>query len=429
MTQIQLRNGKQLPLPPWMVFHHLPEYGIAASSSSGSPNVVSSSSALTLNGGDDDDAAARKTKEADGSKSTRNSSRRSRKRAHRGENISPAPNNKANNKNSHHTSRVSASDRKIEKEAAMDSLDPPTSQEIDGHIRYLSEVAIRIVAKDVDDCVRYCLRYSSTPAGKNATEGAVESVSACATKMMKRNDNLMTLVAEIQNFFDKFQPHGEDTDDDTIAASLKTKEGMEAKETDASATHLKDILSDMLPKKYDPTLLPMITIKCYPNVLDRAEMTKGLLSDLSKKNRRNPNPRTHQHNSDHQQESSVDERHPCICVIRSTSELVQQGNIMTEVLSQCISNDPNGEAFAKKLQWQRKRQKSGGVSTGYLLRSMWSWTRSLVDWAGFTEAFDSIIVILEVSTSCIFHFCSKIMFTTHHVANAKRIRKRSRLQP
>eukprot|EP00578_Thalassiosira_sp_NH16_P019069 CAMPEP_0181095050 /NCGR_PEP_ID=MMETSP1071-20121207/10318_1 /TAXON_ID=35127 /ORGANISM="Thalassiosira sp., Strain NH16" /LENGTH=690 /DNA_ID=CAMNT_0023177417 /DNA_START=185 /DNA_END=2260 /DNA_ORIENTATION=+ len=252
----------------------------------------------------------------------------------------------------------------------MDSVDPPTSQEIDGHIRYLSEVAIRIVAKDVDDCVRYCLRYSSTPAGKNATKGAVESVSACATKMMKRNDD-----------------GGEDTDDDTILASLKTKEGMEAKETDASATHLKDILSDMLPTKYDPTLLPMTTIKCYPNVLDRAEMTKGLLLDLSKKNRRNPNPRPHQHNSDHQQESSGDERNPCICVIRSTSELVQQGNIMTEVLSQCISNDPNGEAFAMKLQWQRKRQKSGGVSTGS--------NSSLVDWAGFTEAFDSIIVILE----------------------------------
>ena len=153
----------------------------------------------------------------------------------------------------------------------------------------------------------------------------------------------------------------------------------------------QDILYDMLPNKYDPTLLPLVSIKCHPNVLDRLETTKVLLSDLSKKE--------HNGSSQNSQIGDDEDKSPCVCIIKSTSELVQQGHIMTEVLSQCISNDPNGEAFAMELQRQRKRQKSqnhGGVNRGTLIRSIWSWTQSLVDWAGFTEAFDSIVVILEV---------------------------------
>ena len=35
-AKIQLRDGKQLTLPSWMSFHHLPEYGIVSSSQSSS---------------------------------------------------------------------------------------------------------------------------------------------------------------------------------------------------------------------------------------------------------------------------------------------------------------------------------------------------------------------------------------------------------
>jgi len=142
----------------------------------------------------------------------------------------------------------------------------------------------------------------------------------------------------------------------------------------------------------------MAIIKCYPNLLDRVEITKGLVSDLSRK----------------QKNTSYDDdelnKSPCVCVIKSSSELVQQGHILTEILSQCISKDPNGEAYAMELQKQRKRHKSihhGGVNRGVLFKSIWSWSQSLVEWAGFTESFDSIIVILEVS--CIIS-CDQLLF-------------------
>jgi hypothetical protein len=44
-----------------------------------------------------------------------------------------------------------------------------------------------------------------------------------------------------------------------------------------------------------------------------------------------------------------------------------------------------------------KSHQHGGANNGVLFKSIWSWTRSLVDWAGYTDMFDSIIVILEVS--------------------------------
>ena len=44
---IQLRDGKQLSLPPWMSVHHLPEYGIQSSSAS---KIASSTASEPLEG-------------------------------------------------------------------------------------------------------------------------------------------------------------------------------------------------------------------------------------------------------------------------------------------------------------------------------------------------------------------------------------------
>ena len=56
-----------------------------------------------------------------------------------------------------------------------------------------------------------------------------------------------------------------------------------------------------------------------------------------------------------------------------------------------------------QLQKRRKRQKiqhsfGDTGNHGVLFKSIWSWERSLVEWASVTDAFDSIVVILEVSS-------------------------------
>lgn len=367
-------------LPSWMTFIHLPEHGLVSShSKTGGASLQSVSTTHNNNTDDTKFPSKRQSSRSMGS-------------------IQSSSIGTNNNLNTYTAPQVS-SNNKTKKDIAVDSLYPPTIQEIYGHIRYLSEEGMQLVMEEIDECVKYTLKYSSN---KKHAKGIEKKLSSNNSKPMRvfsiKDDDLIPLATEIYNYFDLFQPdeEGGDEIDNTInttsALSLKADKRIQLKETTGgNDIQRQDILYDMLPNKYDPTLLPLVSIKCHPNVLDRLETTKVLLSDLSKKE--------HNGSSQNSQIGDDEDRSPCVCIVKSTSELVQQGHIMTEVLSQCISNDPNGEAFAMELQRQRKRQKSqnhGGVNRGTLIRSIWSWTQSLVDWAGFTEAFDSIVVILEV---------------------------------
>ena len=300
----------------------------------------------------------------------------------------------------------SSSDRKRsrDKEAAIDSLYPPSTAEICGHARYLSEEAARLAMEEVDERAVRCLGYSSNErAGGSPQEGGGTE----GGKGAARNSPLPTLAGEIRGYLEMFQPDDEDNDeggeDAATATAIVTAavgDCLESEETDhaESAARRRDAPTyGLLPARYDPTLLPMITIKCRPNALDRAEMTRVLSSDLMMSGMRGGRPREGGRGAS----SSEGGMRPYVCAVRSRSELVRQGHVTTEVLSQCITNDPDGEAFAAELQRGRKRRKSSGArrgaDDGVLARSVWDWTRSLVDWAGHTEAFDSIIVILEVS--------------------------------
>ena len=363
-----------------MTFIHLPEHGLVSSHSKTGASVRSVSTTHSNNSDD-----------------TKLPSKRSSRSMSSIQSSSIGSNN--NNLHTYTAPQVS-SNNKTKKDIAIDSLYPPTIQEIYGHMRYLSEEGVRLVMEEIDECVKYTLKYSCKKKHAKGIEKKLSSNNSMPMRVFSiKDDDLIPLATEIYNYFDLFQPDeegGGDEIDNTInttpALSLKADKCIQLKETTGgNDIQRQDILYDMLPNKYDPTLLPLVSIKCYPNVLDRLETTKVLLSELSKKK--------HNGNSQNSQIGDDEDQSPCVCIVKSTSELVQQGHIMTEVLSQCISNDPNGEAFAMELQRQRKRQKSqnhGGVNRGTLIRSIWSWTQSLVDWAGFTEAFDSIVVILEV---------------------------------
>jgi hypothetical protein len=317
------------------------------------------------------------------------------------------------------------------KDVALDSLFPPTEREIRDSTRHLSEAGARLVMEAVDGCARYCLRYSANARKRRRGDpyphdGARAAAEGGRRREDDREKNLATLAEEIQSYFDMFQPDDDDDDDDDCQDEEDVEDSGAShhfatrarRRMDGSPMDRRDALRDLLlTEKYDPACLPMVCVKCYPNVLDRAKITESLASDLSRRvtarcefatSRPPPSDLLRvvaevasATASGSKEQNEFEGKSPCVCVVRSTSDLVRQGHAIAELLSQCISNDTRrGEDFASELRRQRKRMKShhhGGANNGRLFKSIWSWTRSLVDWAGYTDMFNSIIVILEVS--------------------------------
>jgi len=379
---IKLKNGKQLLPLPFMTVHHLPEYGISTTTA-GDNNVV----AVNATYKDDlNDETNQSSRSSNGSKK-RSIDNISTTHSSLPPNQSTITNNTTTN--TFNMPQISASNYKSKKDIAINSLYTPTKHEIYGHIKYLSEEGMKLVINEIDNCVSYTLKYSSKSTANN--NGIKLEKGINGSKMMRGANDLMTLASEIHNYFDMFQPNEGEEKEDLHVTIVESMNNM--KERQSKNIQRQDILNDMLPNKYDPTLLPLVSIKCYPNVLDRIEITKGLVSDLSKKKKKR-----NIHNNSSQQDDHI-EKSPCVCILRSTSELVQQGHLVTEILSQCISNDTlNGEAFAMELQKQRKRFKSqthGGINRGVLIKSIWSWTQSLIEWAKYTTTFSSIVIVLE----------------------------------
>lgn len=358
-SKLQLRNGQQITLAKWMTLQHVPEYGIVGKT-------------LPLHN------------DATNNDNTTTSDRQKKAATHNSSNIATS------------TEQVTASNLKTKKEAAIDSKFAPTTQEIYSHVRYLSEEGMKLIMRDVDECARQSLRYSAKVDEKK--KGGV-------TDEWKIS-NLKTLADEIHEYIEKFQP---DYNDDNC--KVKNSNASSISADDAEQQH-KEIMRDMIHcrnnRKYNPSLLPFIIIKCYPNLLDRSEMTKVLSSDLSKRNNDSNSAELFNANDAKRPSSStIPSSSSCVVTIKSSSNLVQQGHLVAEILSQCISNDPNGENYAMELTRQRKRLKSqvsrievddapvgsGGVAS--IFTSVWSWTSSLVDWCSTVECFDSIIVLLE----------------------------------
>eukprot|EP00984_Skeletonema_dohrnii_P025989 scaffold15238_cov125-Skeletonema_dohrnii-CCMP3373.AAC.2 len=296
--------------------------------------------------------------------------------------------------------QVVASNLKAKKEAAIDSKFAPTTHEIYSHVRYLSEMGMKLIMRDVDECARESLRYSAT---------VVDGEKGCDDKGgSSGSTNFKTLADEIHDYMDMFQP---DYNDDSQGDDMANKKNDDSSLSLDAAEQHKEILADMIHcrhnRKYNPSLLPFIIIKCYPNVLDRSEMAKVLSADLSKRDNNLGTTKLGDADTKRPSASTIPSSSSCVVTLKSTSNLVQQGHLIAEILSQCISNDPKGEEYAMELTRQRKRLKSqvsridvdeapggnGGVAS--IFTSVWSWTNSLVDWCSTVECFDSIIVLLE----------------------------------
>lgn len=400
-----------------MTIHHFPEYGIGGGSDRATKKGIGSSSSTTKNRPHHQSLSSSASSKKSGGASSKSVAKMTTT-------TSNGDGSDAMAANEH----FAANRRK--KDMALDTLFPPTRNEVERGARSMSVDGMRLVAKEIDDCVKYALKYSSSrlqchdnDSGKRKRsnssgdsllnnnddngDATMHDIRRRAEKAAEEVDgkNLMTLAEEMHEYFYKYQPDNDDDDDDDEdeESSPPPTPISRSHNTDKVNHRRRDAIHDMLfpisATKYDPSILPIICVKCYPNVLDRLVITSGLVSDLSsrstKKRRRKERSnkvvvtmRQHQ-------------KRPCVCIIRSTSDLVRQGHAIAELLSQCMTNDTrHGEEFASKLQRRRKRVKNnnnggGATNNGILVKSCWSYTRSLVDWASTTEMFDSIIVILD----------------------------------
>ena len=411
-----IRGRQQQPrLPPWMTIHHFPEYGIGGGSDRATKKGIGSSSTTTKNRPHHQSLSSSASSKKGGGASSKSVVKMTTT-------TSNGDGSDAMAANEH----FAANRRK--KDMALDTLFPPTRNEVERSARSMSVDGMRLVTKEIDDCVKYALKYSSSrlQCHDNDSGKRKRSNSSSDSRLNNNDDNggatmhdirrraeraveevdgknLMTLAEEMHEYFYKYQPDNDDDDDDDEDEESSPPPISRSHNTDKVNHRRRDAFHDMLfpisATKYDPSILPIICVKCYPNVLDRLVITSGLVSDLSsrstKKRRRNERSnkvvvtmRQHQ-------------KRPCVCIIRSTSDLVRQGHAIAELLSQCMTNDTrHGEEFASKLQRRRERVKNnnnggGATNNGILVKSCWSYTRSLVDWASTTEMFDSIIVILD----------------------------------
>jgi hypothetical protein len=392
------RQQQRLNLPPWMTVHHLPEYGIGGSTRN---NTTGEKATKEISISTSSRKRPYQSLSSASSRSSGVSSKSSVK-------IMTTTNNSDND-------AIVANEQfaanRLKKDMAIDTLFPPTINEVKCSARSMSVNGLRLVMKEIDDCVKYSLKYSSLhcSSNNNNNNSRKRKRSNSSDSLLNNNrrsdkvveevdgKNLMTLAEVMHEYFYKFQPDNDDNDDNVNDEHESSPPTPISRSHTDKVNHRRDALHNLLfpisaTTKYDPSILPVICVKCYPNVFDRLEITSGLVSDLSsrstKKTRKESNKVvTLQH-----------QKQPCVCIVRSTSVLVRQGHAIAELLSQCITNDTqHGEEFASKLQRQRKRMKNvnSASNNGILVKSCWSYIRSFVDWASTTVMFDSIIVILD----------------------------------
>ncbi|KAL7509391.1 hypothetical protein ACHAXN_007354 [Cyclotella atomus] len=240
------------------------------------------------------------------------------------------------------TSPQKASHLKSKKACALESTYPPTQLEIEAHESYLRKECIQLMYRAIEEVTSIVLRRCS--------EG--------------------TMGGECRKFFDLFTPPPDD-ETDVPSEDVPKSEGV------------KRHLFSFRPIKYPPSLLPMVIVKCYPSLLDRSEIVKSLVQDLSTATRL---------------DEDGESRRSCVCVIKSGAELIERGNLIAELLFQCTAQDPSGRQFNKHMERKQRRQKSnvhGGIANGILFKSIFSYTECLIEWAGCTMEFDELVVVLE----------------------------------
>ncbi|KAL7471195.1 hypothetical protein ACHAXS_011513 [Conticribra weissflogii] len=125
--------------------------------------------------------------------------------------------------------------------------------EIERYQRHLALAAISLVGEWIDDCVGWVSRHC-----RRGRRHVAHRASVARTEVPpRRRLDVDFLGDEIRRFFGMFR---------------------HAASSSSSASALTPTARSQ--KKYNPLLLPMVIVKCHPNILDRTEMVRVLTADL-----------------------------------------------------------------------------------------------------------------------------------------------------
>lgn len=172
---------------------------------------------------------------------------------------------------------------------------------MEAHEAYLRNECIQLVFRAIDEATSIALRRCCVSNDDDSTRMSSE---------------------QCRQFFDLFTPPPSCDDETNAVSEDSTHEVTVSKGNaeQAAAAAFKRHLFSFRPTKYPPTLLPMVIVKCYPSLLDRSEIVRGLVQDLS---------------SAFRIDQDKERRRSCVCVIKSNGELIEQGHdLIAELLFQ-----------------------------------------------------------------------------------------------
>ena len=210
------------------------------------------------------------------------------------------------------------------------------------------------------------------------------------------------LVRDLDAFFAAYRPAPCPPSSSQLLLDAEEEEregGSKRRRLDDNGAHGDDVLANfLLPPARDPTLLPLALLSVGPSVLDRIEVAKlvhrGLAARCCSSSSSGGN-------------GNDDNNRAAVCVLRggpyrnsssssSGTGRSFHGQLLRDVLAQCVAQEPRRSQYLYLLDGARTGTGAGTTTTAASRRFKHvSYAERITEWAGLTEQFHSVVVLVE----------------------------------
>ena len=208
------------------------------------------------------------------------------------------------------------------------------------------------------------------------------------------------LVRDLDAFFAAYRPEPcPPSSSQLLLDAEEEKEGegdSKRRRLDGNGAHDDDVLVNfLLPPARDPTLTPLALLSVGPSVLDRIEVAKLVHRGLAA------------HCSSSGGDGNDDNNRAAVCVLRggpyrnsssssSGTGRSFHGQLLRDVLAQCVAQEPHRSQYLYLLDGARIGASVGTTTTAASRRFKHvSYAERITEWAGLTESFHSVVVVVE----------------------------------